>query len=85
LSGGGSDGATGAVAVHDFGCTVIAADKASSAYPAMPEAAMGRDDAVDHVLPVGEIPALLISLTSATDRRAAEVTDITALTTTEDA
>jgi two-component system, chemotaxis family, protein-glutamate methylesterase/glutaminase len=63
LSGGGSDGATGAVAVHDFGGTVIAADKASSAYFGMPEAAISRDDAVDHVLPVGEIPALLISLT----------------------
>lgn len=62
LSGGGSDGATGAVAVHDFGGTVIAADKASSAYFAMPEAAISRD-AVNHVVPVGEIPALLISLT----------------------
>jgi two-component system chemotaxis response regulator CheB len=63
LSGGGSDGATGAVAVHDFGGTVIAADKASSAYYEMPGAATGRDDAVDLVLPVDEIPALLISLT----------------------
>lgn len=63
LSGGGSDGATGAVALHDFGGTVIAADKASSAYFAMPEAAISRDDAVDYVLPAGDIPALLISLT----------------------
>lgn len=63
LSGGGSDGATGAVALHDFGGTVIAADKASSAYPAMPEAAIGRDDAVDYVLPTDDIPALLVSLT----------------------
>ncbi len=63
LSGGGSDGATGAVALHDFGGTVIAADKASSAYSSMPEAAIGRDDAVDYVLPVSEIPPLLISLT----------------------
>lgn len=66
LSGGGSDGATGAVAVHDFGGTVIAADEASSAYFGMPGAAIGRDDAVDQVLPVDEIPALLISLTGAT-------------------
>jgi two-component system chemotaxis response regulator CheB len=73
LSGGGSDGATGAVAVHDFGGTVIAADKASSAYFGMAEAAIGRDDAVDHVLPVGEIPALLISLTRTTRPR---VTDL---------
>lgn len=69
LSGRGSDGATGAVAVHDFGGTVIAADKASSAYFGMPEAAIGRDDAVDHVLAVGEIPALLISLTRDVRRR----------------
>ncbi len=63
LSGGGSDGATGAVALHDFGGTVIAADKASSAHFAMPEAAISRDDAVDYVRPAGDIPALLISLT----------------------
>jgi chemotaxis response regulator CheB len=69
LSGGGSDGATGAAAVRDFGGTVIAADKRSSAYFAMPEAAIDRDDAVNHVLPVGEIPALLISLTQSARHR----------------
>lgn len=63
LSGGGSDGATGAVALHALGGTVIAADKASSAYFGMPEAAISRDEAVRHVVPVGEIAALLISLT----------------------
>jgi two-component system, chemotaxis family, protein-glutamate methylesterase/glutaminase len=73
LSGGGSDGATGAVAVHEFGGTVIAADQVSSAYFGMPGAAIGRDGAVDQVLPVGEIPALLISLTRATRRRAAAI------------
>jgi len=36
----------------------------------MPEAAISRDAAVDHVLPVVEIPALLISLTRATRHRA---------------
>jgi hypothetical protein len=36
----------------------------------MPEAAISRDDAVDYVLPAGEIPALLISLTRVTRRRA---------------
>ena len=68
LSGGGSDGATGAAALHDLGGTVIAADKASSAYPAMPEAAISRDDVVDYVLPVTEIPTLLISLTGPRER-----------------
>jgi two-component system, chemotaxis family, protein-glutamate methylesterase/glutaminase len=70
LSGSGTDGATGAAAVHDFGGTVIAADKASSAYFSMPEAAIGRDDAVDYVLPVSEIAALLISLTESGRPRA---------------
>lgn len=73
LSGGGSDGATGAVALHDFGGTVIAADKATSAYFGMAEAAISRDDAVGHVLPVGEIPALLISLAESARHRASAV------------
>jgi hypothetical protein len=34
----------------------------------MAEAAIGRGGAVDHVLPVGEIPAPLISLTRPTRR-----------------
>lgn len=69
LSGGGSDGATGAVALDTLGGTVIAADKASSAYFGMPEAAISRDDAVRHVVPVGEIAALLISLVPRGARR----------------
>jgi two-component system chemotaxis response regulator CheB len=65
LSGGGSDGATGAVAVHDFGGTVLAADRVSSEHYGMPSAAIGRDDAVDHVVPVDEIPQLLRTLCAA--------------------
>ncbi|MCE3553121.1 chemotaxis protein CheB [Pseudonocardia sp. RS11V-5] len=61
LSGGGRDGATGAVAVHDFGGTVLAADEASSAHFAMPAAAIARDDAVDRVLPVDDIAAALVA------------------------
>lgn len=68
LSGGGSDGATGATAVHDFGGTVIASDKESSAHFAMPAAAIGRDDAVDHVVPVGKIAALLVSIVGEPER-----------------
>jgi two-component system chemotaxis response regulator CheB len=60
LSGAGNDGATGAVAVHDFGGTVFAADQASSKHFAMPAAAIGRDDAVDEVLPVTQIPSALL-------------------------
>ena len=77
LSGGGSDGATGAVALHDLGGTVIAADKASSAYPAMPEAAISRDHAVDYVLPVTEIPPLLVSLTQSPGLRAGPFETVT--------
>jgi two-component system chemotaxis response regulator CheB len=59
LSGDGKDGATGATAIHDFGGVVIASDRASSKHFDMPEAAIGRDDAVDHVVPVDEIGSLL--------------------------
>jgi two-component system chemotaxis response regulator CheB len=59
LSGHGTDGATGATAVHDFGGVVIAADEASSQEFSMPQATIGRDDAVDHVVHVDEIAKLL--------------------------
>jgi two-component system chemotaxis response regulator CheB len=62
LSGGGNDGATGAVAVHEFGGMVLAADQASSANFAMPAAAIGRDDVVDAVLPVDDIAQALTTL-----------------------
>lgn len=64
LSGGGNDGATGATAIHDFGGTVVASDHESSENFGMPAAAIGRDDAVDYVVPVKEIADLLISLTA---------------------
>jgi two-component system chemotaxis response regulator CheB len=64
LSGTGRDGATGASAVHRFGGTVIAADEASSAHFGMPGETIGRDDAVDHVLPVDDIAPLLTRLAS---------------------
>ena len=62
LSGAGKDGATGATAIHDFGGVVIAADRASSEYFGMPEAAIGRDDAVDYILPVTQIADRLETL-----------------------
>jgi len=62
LSGGGTDGATGATAVHHLGGIVIAADAASSAEPAMPAATIARDHAVDHVVDVDRIGAMLTDL-----------------------
>jgi two-component system chemotaxis response regulator CheB len=62
LSGSGHDGATGACAIHDFGGIVIACDEASSAHFSMPAAAIGRDDAVDYVLPLTQIAPALIEL-----------------------
>lgn len=65
LSGNGNDGATGAAAVHDFGGTVIASDEATSEVFSMPDAAITRDHIVDFVLPLDEIPALLVERTRA--------------------
>jgi two-component system, chemotaxis family, protein-glutamate methylesterase/glutaminase len=65
LSGMGNDGATGACAVHLRGGTVLAADRASSTYFAMAEAAIARDDTVDRVLPVDALPAALVAAVAA--------------------
>lgn len=62
LSGKGNDAATGVTAVHRFGGTVIAATVASSAHAQMPQAAIGRDHAVGHIVPVDAVAALLVSL-----------------------
>jgi two-component system chemotaxis response regulator CheB len=65
LSGHGNDGATGASAVHRFGGTVIASTAATSTEAAMPQATIDRDGIVDHVVALDDIPALLVSLTTA--------------------
>jgi two-component system chemotaxis response regulator CheB len=65
LSGTGHDGATGATAVHRFGGTVIATDAASSQSFAMPSATIERDSAVDHVVDLNAVPALLMQLINA--------------------
>lgn len=58
LTGTGSDGATGAQAIKQFGGLVIAQDEATSAFFGMPQAAIRRG-AVDRVLPLNAIaPAL---------------------------
>jgi two-component system chemotaxis response regulator CheB len=63
LTGTGLDGAIGVSAVKREGGTVIAQDRASSEYFAMPEAAIRTGD-VDFVLPLHEIGPKLISLAS---------------------
>jgi two-component system, chemotaxis family, protein-glutamate methylesterase/glutaminase len=65
LSGSGHDGATGATVVHDFGGTVLTADHDSSRAYGMPEAAIGRDSAVDETLPVERIAERLEELITA--------------------
>jgi two-component system, chemotaxis family, protein-glutamate methylesterase/glutaminase len=65
LSGGGHDGATGATAVHRYGGTVVASDAASSESFSMPLATIERDHAVDHVVDLDAIPALLTELVAA--------------------
>jgi two-component system, chemotaxis family, protein-glutamate methylesterase/glutaminase len=62
LSGKGNDAATGATAVHHFGGTVIASTADTSTQPAMPQATIDRDHAVDHVVPLDELAELLITL-----------------------
>jgi two-component system chemotaxis response regulator CheB len=64
LSGTGHDGATGATAVHRFGGTVLATDAASSRSFDMPSATIGRDSAIDHVVDLDALPALLLQLIS---------------------
>jgi two-component system chemotaxis response regulator CheB len=62
LSGSGNDGATGAAALHHFGGKVVASDLASSEYIGMPAAAIGRDEIVDHVLPLSQIADTVVEL-----------------------
>ena len=64
LSGTGSDGATGAIAIKREGGTVIAQDQASSAFFGMPQAAIATG-VVDFVLPLKAIAGKLIDLTGA--------------------
>jgi two-component system chemotaxis response regulator CheB len=62
LTGNGHDGATGATAIHRFGGTVIATDAASSQSFSMPAATIAVDHAVDHVVHLDAVPALLAAL-----------------------
>jgi two-component system, chemotaxis family, protein-glutamate methylesterase/glutaminase len=65
LSGAGSDGATGAVAIKAAGGVVIAQDQATSTFFGMPGAAI-EAGAVDFVLPLDDIAPALMKLAGAT-------------------
>jgi two-component system, chemotaxis family, protein-glutamate methylesterase/glutaminase len=60
LSGHGSDGALGSLAVTDAGGTVLAQEPGSAAQPSMPSAAVERGRA--HPLPIAELSATLLRL-----------------------
>lgn len=59
MTGSGTDGATGASAVHHHGGLVLATDEVSSTDFSMPRAAIERDHAVDTVLPLDQVAARL--------------------------
>lgn len=64
LTGTGRDGAMGVDAVKSRGGTVIVQDPASAEFPGMPKAAVDTG-AVDFVLPLGEIAAVVRGLLEA--------------------
>lgn len=64
LTGSGSDGAMGVSAVKSRGGTVIVEDPESAEFTGMPEAAVGTG-AVDFVLPLQEIPGVIVALVEA--------------------
>jgi two-component system, chemotaxis family, protein-glutamate methylesterase/glutaminase len=61
LSGRGHDGATGASAIRHFGGAVVASSEASSEYFSMPQAAIERDPAIDQIVELSDVAALLVS------------------------
>jgi two-component system chemotaxis response regulator CheB len=59
LSGGGHDGATGVTAIHHFGGVAIASNEATTEHFSMARSAIDRGHAIDHVVPLGDLPQLL--------------------------
>ena len=56
---------TAAAELEQAGGTVLATDEASSQCFSMPQAAIARDDAVDFVVPLDDVAALLVTLVDA--------------------
>ncbi len=65
LSGAGSDGATGALAINRHRGIVVVEDAATAAFSGMPQAAIDTGIA-DYVVPLSEIPSLLMRLATGT-------------------
>lgn len=61
LTGTGNDGTMGVRAIHKMGGIVIAQDKETSEFFGMPEATI-KTGVVDFILPLPDIPKVLISL-----------------------
>jgi two-component system, chemotaxis family, CheB/CheR fusion protein len=60
LSGAGSDGTLGLVAIKESGGMTIAQAPMSAQYDSMPQSAIDRG-VVDHILPVEQMPAVLLA------------------------
>jgi two-component system, chemotaxis family, protein-glutamate methylesterase/glutaminase len=67
LTGTGSDGMTGVQTIHQMGGVVIVQDKETSEYFGMPHASI-ETGVVDFILPLLEIPQMLISLVMKDER-----------------
>jgi two-component system chemotaxis response regulator CheB len=61
LTGGGTNGVRGVVAVNETGGTVIVQDPKDAAQPSMPSAAVNAG-AAKYVLPLAQIPEALVAL-----------------------
>src|SRR3954471_5267653 len=63
LTGNLDDGTAGLSAIKQLGGVAIVQNPADAAYPSMPESAL-KHVKVDHVVPLAEIPRLLVALTA---------------------
>jgi two-component system chemotaxis response regulator CheB len=69
LTGNLDDGAAGLWAIKQLGGTAIVQDPDDALFPSMPESAIDRVN-IDYVVPLAEIPALLVRLTADAPRDA---------------
>jgi two-component system, chemotaxis family, CheB/CheR fusion protein len=84
LSGSsGSDGARGVRAVHEAGGMCMAQAPDTAQFPAMPQSAIDTG-LVDHVLPVAQMPAALVSFAKHAWPRATNPTDTTVEAASDD-